>query len=487
MRRPCAPLAVLIASAPLGCGPLVQLDDAVDTGVAASSGGVDSSSDGGQTTVPPNPSVDPDPTIASTDPSDTGVDPSTTGTPADPDCGNGELDGDPGKEECDDGNQEDGDACSAQCTVTRDVLWTVTHDGGASSFDRAADVVLGPDDSVWVVGTTRNIGTHDDVWLQQYLPDGTPGVGVQWDAGLGLADVGLAIAWTPDGRLVVVGSTESATTGDDLLVLQIDPATAAVLSAYVLDGPGSGPGEFDDVDTANAIAIDASGVMRIAATMRVGPGDSDVLLAAFDADGGPPMWTNFVQGGPGERDAARAILEVPEGWAMLAAFDAEHTAQTLIFDDGGELQWSLDGGWLPDDIAMRSDGSVALVGMDGPDDSAEILVQIQDPQWGELWTATIVTPGNHDGAGLGVAVGPDDEVVAVGALGVPDHQDDALVRAYRADGTPWWGDAYDNAGASLKDQFEAVVVDGVGDVIAVGSETVLGQQTNVLVRKYRPR
>jgi hypothetical protein len=54
----------------------------------------------------------------------------------------------------------------------------------------------------------------------------------------------------------------------------------------------------------------------------------------------------------------------------------------MIFDDGGALQWSLDGGWLPDDLAMRSDGSVALVGVDSPDDSAEILVQIQDAHWG---------------------------------------------------------------------------------------------------------
>jgi hypothetical protein len=77
--------------------------------------------------------------------------------------------------------------------------------------------------------------------------------------------------------------------------------------------------------------------------------------------------------------------------------------------------------------------------------------------------------------------------VAVGSHGVPDQQNNALVRAYRADGTPWWGDSYDNEDASLKDQFDAVAVDGVGDVIAVGSETVLGQQTNALVRKYRPR
>ena len=86
-------------------------------------------------------------------------------------------------EECDDSANEDGDACSARCTLTHEVMWTLSHDGTASSFDRANDLVVGPDDSLWVVGSTRSVDTYDDVWLQQVLPDGSLGSTLEWDGG----------------------------------------------------------------------------------------------------------------------------------------------------------------------------------------------------------------------------------------------------------------------------------------------------------------
>ena len=204
------------------CGPLVP------TGADGDTGG-DTSEDGratvaeevggevGEDGVPPNPSDPSGPSDATADP-DTGITVTATVSTTEPPpegCGDGVVDPD---EECDDGDVDDGDACSSQCTITFEVDWTVSHDGVASSFDVANDLVVGPGDEVYVVGASRAVAATSDVWLQQILPDGTLGWTFLWDGAEGLADEGAAIAWTAQGHLVIVGSTESELTGSDVLV-----------------------------------------------------------------------------------------------------------------------------------------------------------------------------------------------------------------------------------------------------------------------------
>lgn len=431
--------------------------------------------------------MEPDPTDPATDPTQdpdaTGIDTATTGEPVDPQCGNGELD--PG-EECDDSANEDGDACSTRCTLTHEVMWTLSHDGSASSFDRANDLVVGPDDSLWVVGSSRRVDTYDDVWLQQVLPDGSLGSTLEWDGGEGLKDEGNAIAWTPGGLLAIVGATESAASGDDVLVLVVDPNTLELVWSYEFDGPDAGPGEFDDVDAGTCVVVDGQGTIFVGATVRVGPGDSDAWLAALGPAGGPPIWAHTVEGGAGERDRATAVINTASGLALVTLFDNDAFARAVYFGSGGTLESAVDLSRRPNDAVLGADGAIAVSGLAEAGRATAIDVALVDAQWDEVWRVSTEILGNNDGAAFGVAIGPGEAVAAVGALGSSGEQDNAQLRVYTADGAPWWGDDYNNPESSLNDEFSAVAFDSAGDVIAVGSETVIGQQTNALVRKYHP-
>lgn len=401
-------------------------------------------------------------------------------------CGNGDMDPD---ELCDDGNTEDGDACSATCMPTFEVAWTVSYDGD-NSFDNGNDVLVGPDDSVYVLGSSRVDG-NTDLWLQQIMPDGTHGWTYTWDGADMLSDSGFAMAWTADGDFAITGYTESIATGEDLLVLVVDAETQTEIWHQTIDGPGSGEGDSDEYDDGEAIAIDPDGNIVVSGQMRIGPQDWDIWLGEYTPDGMELRWSQTYAGDLGGAEGSKALVVDDAGGIGVLIFQNGPTdAETiLLFYDGEGMAQPADTisfeTW-PNDIARTADGH-ALVGNHEPANTLEdIRTWTVDADWMEIWAA------DHDGAshdvdiGQSVAIGPMGEVVAAGYEFVANEQGNGWVGGYRADGTPWWSDSYNNEDANLGDFYEAVAIDSTGDVIVVGSETVLGQQNNAFVRKYHP-
>jgi len=464
-----------------GCGGDDSTATSDDTGTSESSDEgddpvvVDDSSSGGETTTT---GIDPDTSSGAADSS------STTG--AEVLCGNGEMD--PG-ELCDDGNVEDGDACSAACAPTFELLWTVSYDGDGS-FDYANDVLVGPDDSVYVLGSSRVDG-NTDLWLQQVLPDGTLGWTFTWGGPDLLSDSGRAMVWTADGDLAITGYTESMATGADILVLVVDPDTQTAVWSQTFDGPGSGPGDNDDSDGGQAIAIDDDGNVVVAGEIRIGNQDWDIWLAEYSPDGMTLRWSQTHAGELGETEGAKAIvLDDAGGIELLGYQDLPTDAATVVLFYDGEGMPQPAGTVTLDtwtnDFVQAGEGR-ALVGNHEPANTLEdIRTWMVDATWTEIWSA------GHDGAGhdvdIGdsVAVGPSGEVVAAGYEFRVNQQANAWVGAYHSDGSPWWSDSYNNEDANLGESYDAVAIDSAGDVIVVGSETVLGQQDNAFVRKYHP-
>lgn len=463
----------------LACGPLVP---------AAGDGGSDSSSGGGEvetgdpsdTDTPVDPSV-PGTTIGSSGDPTVGSGPDTTTSGgSDPVCGDGLVEGD---EQCDDGNVDDGDTCTSQCTSVVEVQWSYSHDGLASSFDEATDVVLAPDGSIWVLGSTRTIAASSDVWLQQLSPDGVPLLTFTYDGPEGLDDHGTALAWTPDGHLAIAGSSESSATRDDILVLRVDPATAQLVWVQTFDGPDAGNGRYDDTDVANGITATATGALAVAGTIRIGDGDYDAWLAQLDATTGALQWVRIIAGPAGGRDDGRDVLaDAAGGVVLLMTEDDDHGSSLRQFDASGLGVSSIpiEGAMVA--AAWRSDAGIVTTGAGAPEEG-DIVVQALQPSGVTDWRVSYGNGGFTDDAGVGVAVGPGDAVIVVGSIGTGGQQDNAFIGGYDNQGHLDWIDAYDGP-ASLNDSFAAVAVLPDGGAIAVGQQTELGQQTNALVRRY---
>lgn len=467
--------------AAMGCGPLVPVDaDSSGDGSSGPSASLDGNelADDGippDPSSPGDPSVDPDP--SADDGSSVSVGDSTTDAPSTT-CGDGILDAD---EACDDGDLSDGDGCSSTCTFESAPLWSASYDGPASSLDVFEDVVIAPDGMIYAVGTHRVVDGDADVLLQQYGPDGSVGWMLSYAGPDALDDDGAALVWTPDEQLAVVGSTESMASGDDVLVLTVDAGTGLLSWARSFDGTSSGPGEYDDRDRGSDIVVDAVGNLVIAGTVRGEIEGDDAWVAGLERSGGTLTWS--LQIDFAKYDQTRAVASGPSGGvALLVEHDPDHASRTAVVSSAGELlDASVEHPFAARDLSPRVDSGFVLAGVADSGSGRELVVATLDGSLAAQWQ--VDEHAASDAEVIAVASGPSGEVAVVGSRSSLGQQSNAWVRTNASDGGPWWSDLYDGS-ASLHDVFRGAAFDWDGSLVVVGSETVLGEQTNAIIRRY---
>jgi cysteine-rich repeat protein len=390
-------------------------------------------------------------------------------------CGNGVLD--PG-EECDDDNNEDGDACSATCTNLFEIVWTVSFDGAQSGDDAWRGVVVRDDGEIVVAGSTAPPESVADVRLQSYSDDGVPGWGIGWGGPDGMHDAPSAMAaWEDD--VAVVGVSGSEATGSDILVMRVDANTPALVWVQTIDGPGSGPAPDDDRDAASDVALDPHGNLVVAGYVAVDGEQRNAWIGELDADGGL-AWEYAWDDGEGGDDAALALTVDADGSAHVIVLRLDEIAPVTILgvDDTGSplgVEAVLADDVLYFDLVSLQDGATMLAGADAV---GSVLSRFDDA-WVEEWTEHGV-----DGFPLALTVDTSGHAYAAGRLYTPGAPD-AWIGAFDDDGTRWWSDSYDNPVAHEDDEWDDVAVEGDGDVVVVGYETTVDEDANAIIRKYR--
>jgi cysteine-rich repeat protein len=490
--RACLALAVIVCA----CGRSVLGDITSDDGatsVADSSGSVEDPLTGGGD--PGGESPQPDPTVQTTIDDETGRPPDPSGPDPSIDtgwlpdfasaCGNGEIGA---GEECDDGNYRDDDACTSSCRIPFEVSWTTTLDGSAHGFDAAHDLIIDGAGNIVVVGAIAQEGHSRDLWLQQYAPDGTTAWVFTHDGVDHRDDIGYAIAPTGDGDYIVVGSTESDATGDDIFVMRIDGGSLTTEWVDVVDGPGTGPEDYDEADDAAAVLVMPDGDIVVGGRLRIGTLDWDMWLRRYDA-GGAIAWTQVIDAGAGGQDSVRAV-----GMAI----DGTLRAHAEIEDERGELRGALLTFGDNDDFAFMDtlsgagdmvlvpsgDTYLAMTADGDGGDGTDFAVAHFDSNLFDVWSMTLDSASDDD---VAHGITTDGEMTyVVGASARNGQQENGRLFVLDDDGQPRWGDEHDQPDANLGDAFHDVAIAPDGDVVVVGFETVLGEQTNAFVRKYHP-
>jgi uncharacterized delta-60 repeat protein len=238
--------------------------------------------------------------------------------------------------------------------------------------DYANAVAVQPDGKVVVAGSSSsNAGTF--VTLVRYGRDGgldtTFGNGGKLVTPVGASDdAALALAVQADGRIVVVGSTEQAATGQDFLVLR-----------YLADGsldPSFGSGgkvitSFgDDSDRALAVAIQPDGKIVVGGESQSGASTSgiDFALARYLPNG--TLDPAFGSGGKvvtaissyAGRDSIYALaLPVVDGEQRILAVGGEGNFQAARYRANGQLDAGFGSGGKVTDLFNASIGSARSV------------------------------------------------------------------------------------------------------------------------------
>lgn len=196
----------------------------------------------------------------------------------------------------------------------REVLVLKSGDDGIERWRRTYGGP-GNDVALYLEGTADGgfvlTGTQDDDVLTMRLDREGNEVWTRVVGAPGGNDIPHALTIHPDGRIQIVGYTQSwGSTVHDLLALTLTPG-GGVVRHEVFGGP--------DDDRAMSSAMDGHGRTWITGyTRSAGAGGWDIFLTRLDRDG---SFEGFVTtfGGPGD-DNGTAVLPLPDGSLLVAAY-----------------------------------------------------------------------------------------------------------------------------------------------------------------------
>lgn len=377
-------------------------------------------------------------------------------------------------EQCDDGNDLNGDACNRDCQLPGQLVWQTSLGSGLGQIDQGFDVVPEADGSIVVAGhVSADAEGSRDGWLARYnaaglqtwevmlvgpggandeiravSSNGAGGVtvagytsgpkGQGLDAWVAVYDLAGAPIWAEsfnglesmndvfntlvldaEGNILLGGYSQSATTGNDALLRKL-AADGSVLWSRVFPGPNGGTDVISDLDVSPAGHIYASGSQE-------GPeGEGrNAWLAKYDADGNE-LWSRSFNGPQSNNDYLVGISPVGEDDVVVSGYEGRDAfpweAVVRRYDGLGMTVWTdryVGGsgeGAHATGVETDPDGSVVVTGGELIDGIQHLLVRKFDTAGVEIWTSTV--PGGAAGPDYGrdISIGPAGEVWLAGAL-----------------------------------------------------------------------
>ena len=272
------------------------------------------------------------------------------------------------------------------------LLWSATFDGPAAWHDQARDIALGPGGRVYVTGNTPGPGSYADVLVLEY--DAATGAllnTIQYTSASFTSEHGASIAVDGQGALFVAGGTVGD--GSDVQVLRLDAAGQAVWRT-TWDGPAWGP---YSQDIAKQIALDPSGDVLVLLHGVMNSNHPDYVVLKLDAATGALLWeANWgVSGG----DFPREMVVDAAGDVFVTGITlqtGEHVGTIKLRGSDGQLLWqAVDGvgaeDW-PRGIALDGAGGVYVTASSDSDgnqsnNNNDFFTFKRDAQSGALaWT-----------------------------------------------------------------------------------------------------
>ncbi|MCC6327391.1 MAG: PxKF domain-containing protein [Acidobacteria bacterium] len=321
-----------------------------------------------------------------------------------------------------------------------------------SSNDSAFSVAIQPDGKIVAAGYGSNTGSHSDIAVVRYSPDGSLDSTFDIDGKVTTSvgnsnDVARSVAIQPDGKIVVAGYSIGATI--DFAVVRYNP-DGSLDTLFDTDGKTTtavGNGN----DEARSVAIQRDGKIAVAGSAFNGTND-DFAVVRYNADGS--LDTTFDTDGMVTTqvgisyDFAIAVAIQPDGKLVAAG-----SSTSASDDDFAVVRYNADGSL---DTTFDTDGKVT-------------------------------TPvGNFHDYASSVAIQPDGKIVAAGASRTGPFEDLAIVR-YNPNGS--LDTAFDADGkvttpvGNFSDVARAVAIQPDGKIVAAGDSSN-GSNDDVVVVRY---
>jgi len=368
--------------------------------------------------------------------------------------------------------------------------WSRQHDGLRRSADTPAGVAIGPAGQLVVAGTAATTIYRDfltvawdaagnKLWARTRSSEPIFGRDAAYDVAVDSAgnifvtgetgyhvsesDV-MTVAYDAAGN-ELWARTRSLATGDRGDRIVVD-ATSQIVVAGVTDD-GSGPFFLIAYDVAGAeqwvrqvalpggvgmyvvdLLADAVGNTYVTGFTNGAGGNSDVVLASFDADGNQ-RWLVVTDGGSFEDDGLRAAAFDSSG-NLYAVGTSRHEGRGRIFvlslDTLGAERWRQvldhpgEGYDSGSDVAVGQNGTVYVAGTRLNQSSASAVVLAMSSATGTVeWEHQVVSAPETDSQAVGVAVGSAGTIFVAGSRSVDEISgSDVLTLALSPSGGEIW-------------------------------------------------
>lgn len=283
---------------------------------------------------------------------------------------------------------------------------------GGESYDSPWAVAVAPNGDVVIGGYTQNFGAGDgDAWILRLDKNGA----VRWQktCGGGMWDEVEGLAVSPDGDIVAAGWTRSFGEADHALLLRLDG-----------DGNVKWQRIYGEKYAyyANAVALTPDGDIVVAGSTNSPSrgGTTDVWVARLDPDGNI-RWQK-VYGGR-DNDVAWAVAVAPNGDIVVAGGTTNFGAGyydfwVLRLDPEGNLKWGKAYGKEDFDeaysIAIAPDGGIIVGGVSEGDSFNDALIMKLDGNGSVEWAKALGVEG-YDNDATSLVITKDGDVIVSGS------------------------------------------------------------------------
>lgn len=297
-------------------------------------------------------------------------------------------------------------------------VWTAVHIANSSFLTQPDAMVLDAAGNVFLVGTVGSFGNPDAGNLVKINAAGTIDWSVLYTGPDNLGADLDALALSPDGRIIVAGSTVRPSVGPEFCVASFD-ATGGVQWVHT-DGV---PGLFSG-DRAVSVAVDADGTIVASGDFGlVAPAGPDIAVTRLSA-AGVPLWTTLYDGPAGDWDFATAMSLDTDGSPVVVgrsrSIPNDYAALTLRFEPGGDLAWErrVEGAEIHFDVAtdvtIGPDGEVTVVGDYDPIGGSRAFITQYAADGTERWFLDYANPLGGSSRAAAVAWGPGGQFALTG-------------------------------------------------------------------------
>ena len=386
------------------------------------------------------------------------------------------------------------------------LLWTRAPTTSPSSFGTALGVTVDPAGNIFVTGVEDSevrLRKYDSngnlLWSKDYrvYPNGSnydAGEGIARDAAGALYVTGHATTGSPGGECyagpdeMLIKFVEANGTCQDIPWTSAAPSielTPTVLWSRSWNQTAS------DGDTTSGVAVDSHDHIYVAGTASSNF-PTPWILQKYDATGAP-IWSRTYMAGGGGWNGATAVTVGPDDDPVVAGrmnmggsgFDMV----TVKYSKDGAPLWSElwvgpgNNEDVPSAVTVDSLGNVIVAGysknFNGTTNDRDWVILKYDPDGNLLWSRGYGSAGGLNDTALGVAIGPNGEIVVAGDEGRSVFLGDGLIRKYATDGSLVWSRT---VAAFLAD----VKITPAGEIVVTGQSSACaqGQGWNWIVARF---